>query len=99
MHDQELLQAADRVHRDAVLEAVPVPVPATVEDAGRLLGRPLLRRLYLEVADGGSGSGVLGVAGGCTDDPNSGLPSGWSGGSTAGSVSRCRRGPLASDPA
>ncbi|MGI5238681.1 hypothetical protein [Dactylosporangium sp. CA-139066] len=42
-----------------------------VEDAERLLGHPLpslLRRLYLEVANGGFGPGVLGVAGGCTDD-------------------------------
>ncbi|MEU4622485.1 hypothetical protein AB0G04_21275 [Actinoplanes sp. NPDC023801] len=42
-----------------------------VEDAERRLGHPLpplLRRLYLEVANGGFGPGVLGVAGGCTDD-------------------------------
>ncbi len=42
-----------------------------VEAAERLLGHPLpplLRRIYLEVANGGFGPGVLGVEGGCTDD-------------------------------
>ncbi|MDG4807360.1 hypothetical protein O7634_11425 [Micromonospora sp. WMMD1120] len=44
--------------------------PEAVNEAERVLGYPLpplLRRLYLEVANGGFGP-VLGVAGGCTDD-------------------------------
>ncbi|MBM0275613.1 SMI1/KNR4 family protein [Micromonospora tarensis] len=59
--------AADAVDPLPPLE--PAPVQA-VEDAERVLGHPLpplLRRIYLEVANGGFGP-VLGVAGGCTDD-------------------------------
>ncbi|MGW9196693.1 hypothetical protein [Micromonospora chersina] len=58
---------------DAV-DPLPPLEPASAEavaDAERLLGHPLpllLRRLYLEVANGGFGPGVLGVAGGYTDD-------------------------------
>ncbi|MGV9806692.1 hypothetical protein [Micromonospora chersina] len=56
------------------VDPLPPLEPASAEavaDAERLLGHPLpplLRRLYLEVANGGFGPGVLGVAGGYTDD-------------------------------
>ncbi|MEV7986846.1 hypothetical protein [Micromonospora sp. NPDC085948] len=59
--------AADAVDPLPPLE--PASVHA-VDDAERLLGHPLpplLRRIYLEVANGGFGP-VLGVAGGGTDD-------------------------------
>ncbi|MEV5210412.1 hypothetical protein AB0K35_23355 [Micromonospora sp. NPDC053740] len=57
---------------DAV-DPLPPLEPASVQavnDAERVLGYPLpplLRRIYVEVANGGFGP-VLGVAGGCTDD-------------------------------
>ncbi|MEU5530679.1 hypothetical protein ABZ744_27475 [Micromonospora chersina] len=56
------------------VDSLPPLEPACAEavpEAERLLGHPLpplLRRLYLEVANGGFGPGVLGVAGGYTDD-------------------------------
>ncbi|CCH18224.1 SMI1/KNR4 family protein [Micromonospora lupini] len=59
--------AADAVDPLPPLE--PASVQA-VDDAEQALGYPLpplLRRVYLEVANGGFGP-VLGVAGGCTDD-------------------------------
>ncbi|WP_410819020.1 SMI1/KNR4 family protein [Micromonospora sp. 050-3] len=59
--------AADAVDPLPPLE--PASVQA-VDDAEQVLGHPLpplLRRIYLEVANGGFGP-VLGIAGGCTDD-------------------------------
>jgi len=56
------------------VDPLPPLEPASAEavaEAERLLGHPLpplLRRLYLEVANGGFGPGVLGVADGYTDD-------------------------------
>lgn len=56
------------------VDQLPALVPASlkaVEEAERILGYalpPLLRRIYLEVANGGFGPDVLGVAGGHEDD-------------------------------
>jgi hypothetical protein len=56
------------------VDPLPPLVPASLEavdEAERILGHalpPLLRRLYLEVANGGFGPDVLGVAGGHQDD-------------------------------
>ncbi|WP_052744837.1 hypothetical protein [Micromonospora sp. HK10] len=56
------------------VDPLPPLEPASVDavaEAERLLGHPLpplLRRLYLEVANGGFGPGILGVAGGHPDD-------------------------------
>ncbi|MEV4411344.1 hypothetical protein [Catellatospora sp. NPDC049609] len=55
---------------DPLPELAPARVEA-VEEAERVLGHalpPLLRRIYLEVANGGFGPDVLGVAGGHEDD-------------------------------
>lgn len=67
-----------REHLAALAAGAVDPLPAlapagldAVEEAERVLGYPLpplLRRLYLEVANGGFGPGVLGVAGGQEDD-------------------------------
>ncbi|MFF0151836.1 hypothetical protein [Micromonospora sp. NPDC005203] len=82
--------AADVVDPLPPLE--PASVPA-VDDAERVLGHPLpplLRRIYLEVANGGFGP-VLGVAGGCTDDL--GRTTAASNSRTSNRIGRERRGP------
>jgi SMI1 / KNR4 family (SUKH-1) len=75
--DDDIVARADELRRSMETPADrPLPLPATAEQlatAERRLGfalPPLQRRFYLEVANGGfgPGPGILGVAGGWTND-------------------------------
>ncbi len=74
----QAVMRGSREHLGALAAGAVDPLPAlapagvaAVEEAEQVLGHPLpplLRRIYLDVANGGFGPGVLGVAGGYADD-------------------------------